>query len=108
MPHIQRTSIKPDQLTSKWEQLDPVKADALKSLYRTTLLEKLIGELDSPPNPRHVTKVLIGWCNKNTRAAREFLEQNNDTQLPPDHHLYPGKLDHTTVLCVQVGPVLVT
>lgn len=100
-------NLRPDQLTSRWDQLDPIKADALKTLYRNTLLEKIFSELESPPDPRQVTKALINFCNKNTRSAREYVEQN-EKQLPVDHQLYPGRMDHATCLVFQVGPVQIS
>jgi hypothetical protein len=100
-------SIDPNYLPEKWEKMDPPQADALKSLYRTKLFEKLITELEYPINPIRVTKRIMDYCSQNTSGLREFMEQNPERVRPNDPKLYPGKIDHSTVMTLQVGPVFI-
>lgn len=49
----------------------------------------------------------MDYCSQNTSGLREFMEQNPERVRPNDPKLYPGKIDHSTVMTLQVGPVFI-
>jgi hypothetical protein len=42
---------------------------------------------------------------RNTHRCRSFMETNPGARQPTDYYAYPGKMDHTTCVCVRVGVV---
>ncbi|KAL6043570.1 PPM-type phosphatase domain-containing protein [Balamuthia mandrillaris] len=50
-----------------------------------------------------VTNGLVAYCQEHTLVSRDFMEQNPGLPLPKDYKTYPGKLDHTTCVCIRVG-----
>ena len=55
--------------------------------------------------PEIISNTLLGHAQKATTAGREFMRTNPHLRLPSDYMRYPGKMDHTTILCVRVGGV---
>jgi hypothetical protein len=39
-----------------------------------------------------------------TAPSREFFLNNPGRRLPRDYKLFPGKMDHTTCLCIKIHP----
>lgn len=107
-----------------WSKVpDFEKAEDVKNKYRISLLKKIIfGELDSParkitksflsdsisdddimPDPITIVNNLLAHCVETCSAATNWMISNPKGRLPKDYRLYPGKMDHTTCLCVKVG-----
>ena len=40
-----------------------------------------------------------------TENSRQFMVNNPNSRLPKDYTKYPGKVDHTSVVCFRVGEV---
>jgi len=95
---------------TKWDQLDgmdvgPDGPEGLKARFRERKLASLISSL--PPNdrvsPKAVVARLLRHCIEvNSRATRWMIE-NPFKRIPTNYVDYPGKMDHTTCICVRVG-----
>lgn len=46
--------------------------------------------------------LLTKHCYDFTKASREFMETNPGKKQPADYKLFPGKMDHTTVVAIKV------
>jgi hypothetical protein len=65
------------------------------------LEEKLKGVTE----PEVVVNKLLDHCMKVTEVGRKWMEDNGGKKLSKDFAKYPGKMDHTTVVCVKVGKI---
>lgn len=54
-------------------------------------------------NPSLISKIIMRYCRDITSSSRQWMEQNPHGVLASDYVKYPGKLDHTTVVALQVG-----
>jgi serine/threonine protein phosphatase PrpC len=50
-----------------------------------------------------VVEKIVTHCLKTTHACRDFVERNPYTKLPTNVVEYPGLMDHSTVLAINVG-----
>jgi len=87
-----------------WDSIDPEEVAQLKNDYRCWLLKQLAfrclpGEV---PDPKHVAMRLVRHCLGTTRRSRDFMETYEDKKLPENYQEYPGKMDHTSIVCVRV------
>mmetsp|Transcript_34720 Transcript_34720/g.54156 ORF Transcript_34720/g.54156 Transcript_34720/m.54156 type:complete len:277 (-) Transcript_34720:37-867(-) len=48
---------------------------------------------------------IMDHCESTTYSSRDFMESNPSKELPNDYKLYPGKMDHTTLVIFCVGSV---
>jgi hypothetical protein len=53
-------------------------------------------------SPALLVGTLIDYCVVLTQSSREWLENVAVGQLPEDYKLYPGKMDHTSILAFRV------
>lgn len=71
--------------------------------FMTKKLEKLIHEAQVP-SPTLVCKSIINHTRSVVENSKQFLEQNpDDTLVGTDYKEFPGKMDHTTCICMKVG-----
>lgn len=49
-----------------------------------------------------IVQRLMNHCFATNRNAATFMQENPTKKLPKDYKLYPGKMDHTTCLCIRV------
>lgn len=90
---------------SEAEQKFAEEVEMAKVGYAKQWLEKHLlsfeqnGKLQLP----ELCESLLLHCQNTTKAGRDFLEENPNKRIPADHVLYPGKMDHTTVLAVRVA-----
>jgi len=54
---------------------------------------------------RSLTNNLIRHCEQMTDRQRRYMEDNPHHRGPVSYKEYPGKLDHTSCICVQVSVV---
>jgi len=99
-------------------------AEDIKNAQRISLLEKVIqGKIDSAerklsissegsnsvtstiPPPLQVVNNLTEYCAETVSSSANWMATNPKGRLPKDYRLYPGKMDHTTCVCVKVGKV---
>lgn len=59
--------------------------------------------IQKPISPQTIVKDLIQYSVKTTEPIRKFITSNPGKRVPNDYKLFPGKLDHTTCVCVKVG-----
>ena len=93
-------------------------AENVKNKYMISLLEKIIYDqletgLSAPSNTTKQTKQLpaapeivsriLKHCRDTCATAAQWMTDNPKRRLPKDYRLYPGKMDHTTVLCTFIG-----
>jgi len=74
-----------------------------KNKYMNKLITDIITAGGEEVNPSIIAKKIIRHCRDITGAARQWMEQNPNSVQQADYVLYPGKLDHTTVLAMIVG-----
>ena len=49
-----------------------------------------------------VCRDVTDYCMRVTHSSRDFMENNTRDKLPKDYKRFPGKMDHTTCVCVRV------
>ncbi|KAH3767670.1 cyclophilin B [Pelomyxa schiedti] len=59
--------------------------------------------LSNDVTPTSVANSVLEYCQICTQESRDWMEKNPDKKLPVDYKLYPGKMDHTTCIVIQVG-----
>jgi hypothetical protein len=87
---------------ANWTEMDQNVAEKLKTAHMTLRLEQIISSI--PPAERENVGNLVSAVMRNaidvTLASRSFMENNPDKPEPEDHALFPGKMDHTTVVAL--------
>jgi len=93
-----------------WEEAEKQfgeETEEVKTKFRSELFEKKIAEITHDHAekllPEQLVDSILSYCHDLTTKSREFLEQNLNKKLPADFAEYPGKLDHATMVAVQVG-----
>jgi hypothetical protein len=54
-------------------------------------------------NPRNIVESILRHCRCVTDPGRLRMEKFDGEKLPNDYQKYPGKMDHTTCVCLVVG-----
>jgi len=85
----------------KWEDIDPVEAEEARDSYRQNFVTKFIEQNNF--EPQAIVADILNFCQKTTQSSRDFMISNYGKKLPADYVLYPGKMDHTTVVIFKVG-----
>jgi len=100
------------------EKLDPTRVEFFKNSFRKKWLEdtftkQLVLTEEDSGNSNHSSKrkldvkfivdVLLQHCVNITKSSREFMEQHPKQKQPHDFKAFPGKLDHSTCVCIRVG-----
>ena len=86
-----------------WEDCLPSEANAAKAEWRTSEMGKIVESND--PSVEDMVDKLITYCEDKNKAAQDFMKEHQGKKLPNDYELYPGKMDHTTVVCMKVGEI---
>ena len=92
-----------EQSADNWTSLDHNVAKTIKKTFREKLLKDIIHS--GPITPIEICNSLTKYCTSITEPSRTFMEQNPSSELPENYELYPGKMDHTSVICVKVGTI---
>lgn len=85
----------------KWKDLDKSLALHLKNCFMTGKIKEIMGGEEE--STELITDLLIDSSYLITKKSREFLEANPTKAEPDDQKEYPGKMDHTTGICIRVG-----
>eukprot|EP01104_Vermistella_antarctica_P006551 TRINITY_DN1725_c0_g1_i1.p1 TRINITY_DN1725_c0_g1~~TRINITY_DN1725_c0_g1_i1.p1 ORF type:complete len:893 (-),score=194.36 TRINITY_DN1725_c0_g1_i1:65-2743(-) len=98
--------LKPGENPKKpWKKVDNRLCQAAKQKFAEDKVEELLAEATKngakKVTPRLMVRTLIKYCVDTTSKARTFMETKTE-QLPKDYKLYPGKMDHTTCVCLRV------
>lgn len=86
---------------STWESLDMITMSTLKENYIVYKLQKLIHKV-SDVTPTNIINTLIDNARRVTSNTRNFLEKYPNQNEPQDYVNYPGKVDHSTCICIRV------
>ena len=84
-----------------WELVEPRVANLAKQKFREQKLLEILSVSDAL-TPSVVCDLLADYSYDITSAGRTFMEKNPSLELPPDYSTYPGKMDHTSVICLKV------
>ncbi|KAN0037096.1 hypothetical protein ACTFIV_002428 [Dictyostelium citrinum] len=84
----------------KWTDVDFSKAQVAKNAFTASLLETLAAD---STDPCEISNRILEHCWNTTVASRFFMENNAGKRLPEDYSRYPGKMDHTSIICFKVG-----
>ena len=106
----------------KWEDITSFQLlEEVKTKFRLSLLEKIIFDEGDKSNiysflekieqtnyrrlppPIRIVENITEHCKYFCQAAVDWMQENPFKRLPKDYKLYPGKMDHTTILCFVVG-----
>lgn len=96
-----------ESLPESWKEIEKTVLQKIVNSWREKemmrVLRAAVGE--KALEPEHFTKYLVDSCVAHTKSSRDFLENedNKRNKLPSDYKLYPGKMDHTTLLAFCVG-----
>eukprot|EP01125_Pyxidicula_operculata_P009973 TRINITY_DN3286_c0_g1_i2.p1 TRINITY_DN3286_c0_g1~~TRINITY_DN3286_c0_g1_i2.p1 ORF type:complete len:1041 (-),score=173.71 TRINITY_DN3286_c0_g1_i2:514-3636(-) len=85
-----------------WDSiLNNEEAHRLKETYAVKKMSEILMNINLQ-SPVEVINSLIQHALKTTYNSRSFMENNPDKAEPRDYVNYPGKMDHTTCICVKV------
>lgn len=71
--------------------------------FMTKKLQNLIHECQYT-TPTLVCKSIINHTRSVVETSKQFLEQNpDDSLIGTNYKDFPGKMDHTTCICMKVG-----
>lgn len=85
----------------KWSDIDLNDRIILKDSYRTQLLYRHFLS-EKKLSPKDVAEWAVKWVSCVTDKKRSFMESNVGMEEPADAKLYPGKMDHSTLLSFLV------
>jgi len=88
-----------------WSNIPDYLASALKRFYLVRFVEEKIVGACTDVTPDYIKNRLVEHCVRTTQATRNFLSSNPAAKTPGGYKDFPGKLDHTSVACVRVGPL---
>ena len=95
---------------SSWNDIPIQISSVVKTKFSLRLLQILLFESDSGRiettnklTATHCVHTLINHAQRTTKNTRDWTEQNPRIRLPEDYVRYPGKVDHTTCIAVEVG-----
>lgn len=84
----------------RWNEIDKPTAEKLKNRWMVNRIKMVInGKTDA----EDAINSLIDYSYELTKKSREFLENNPSKSEPEDQKEYPGKMDHTTGIFINVG-----
>jgi hypothetical protein len=79
-----------------------------KYQFSSHMMTKLLSRLhvkNQKISARKAAVHLIDHANDVTSASRDFMVNFPKKKLPIDYKTYPGKMDHTSCICLRVGPL---
>jgi len=85
----------------KWLDIPLDIEHKLKQEFLVEALNTHISHLPSK-TPANVVSSLIDYAYRTTKPSRQLLEENPASHEPNDYKLYPGKMDHTTCVCIEI------
>jgi hypothetical protein len=88
---------------TKWSDMKPDDAMALKSSWACDFMSRVLQPLGAAMTPESLCSTLASFCVSNTQSSRAFMADNPYKRLPSDYTLYPGKMDHTSLIAMRVG-----
>jgi hypothetical protein len=98
-----------DISSNSWEEAEkkyPKKTQTAKTNFRQKLLKDLLQDIIKDYNeikPTYLTKKLMQYCFNITESSRKWMLENPKEKLPLNFEAYPGKMDHSTCICLKIG-----
>eukprot|EP00727_Mastigamoeba_balamuthi_P000527 m51a1_g10471 hypothetical protein (490) ;mRNA; f:75543-77495 len=86
-----------------WNAMDATARDDLKRAYSEREFCRILASASGGCSVRAVCEGLVEHCERTVASSREFMEANPDKRQPEDRVKYPGKMDHTSVICLRIG-----
>jgi len=74
-----------------------------KAVFMTTLFHDIVLPKGATPNAHEMVTRILDYSHTTTDSSRVWMQANPNQRLPSDYTKFPGKLDHTTCVCFQVG-----
>jgi len=71
--------------------------------YYSKIIKEEAQKCGQEVTPSLICQKSIRHCRDLTSSSRQWMEQNPNGVLVHDYVRFPGKLDHTTCVCYQVG-----
>ena len=84
-----------------WSDMKLEDAMRLKGRWGCDFMSRLLTGLENV-TPKFLCETLAAFCLKNTESSRKFMEENPHKRLPSDYTLFPGKMDHTSLIAFRV------
>lgn len=86
-----------------WEEIPKDVLNKCRVDYMCQTLKVLISECPQP-TPTLISRKVLEYVSKVTEVGKQYLEQNpSGILVGTDYKKFPGKMDHTTCLCMRVG-----
>ena len=83
-----------------WAGVSRDKAETAKSIFRIAFLEK---QVEGAATPDELCSTLLDHCVKTTSASRKYMCENSGRIVPKDYVAFPGKMDHSSCLAINVS-----
>eukprot|EP01088_Endostelium_zonatum_P009520 TRINITY_DN2276_c0_g1_i1.p1 TRINITY_DN2276_c0_g1~~TRINITY_DN2276_c0_g1_i1.p1 ORF type:complete len:661 (-),score=151.11 TRINITY_DN2276_c0_g1_i1:261-2243(-) len=102
---------------TEMEKRDGDKTDHFKNHFRTQYLKAILDHRTNSSNSSGIkgeykggdlVEEFIEHSIETTLSSRQFMFQYPSRRLPEDYTAYPGKMDHTTCLCVRASGIAET
>ena len=89
-----------EEYPNDWAEVPSAATPVVERNLQSTV-RAIIGDRTDPAG---IVTSLVQHCLDTTRSSRTWMLENPGRRLPRDYKLFPGKMDHTTCLCVQIVP----
>lgn len=91
-----------------WQEAEkkyPLETSDAKNKFRVKILQEKFKEITDYQTlqPKLITHKLMDHCREITNVSRQYMIDNPNKRLPNDYSLYPGKMDHSSILSIRVG-----
>jgi len=87
-----------------WNDADRKAATIANCRFIENKMAMIISSIEEL-TPQAICTTITERVYEVTEKTREFMVENPNTRLPKDYTKYPGKVDHTSVLCFRVSDV---
>jgi len=88
---------------ASWPDVPLDEGTTAKTKAMNEKFTQLIIDCDQAVTSSLICKKSIRYCRQITATSRQWMEQNPSGILESNYVKYPGKLDHCTCVCFQVG-----
>eukprot|EP01128_Nolandella_sp_AFSM9_P000306 TRINITY_DN10475_c0_g1_i1.p1 TRINITY_DN10475_c0_g1~~TRINITY_DN10475_c0_g1_i1.p1 ORF type:complete len:1344 (+),score=264.20 TRINITY_DN10475_c0_g1_i1:27-4034(+) len=85
-----------------WDDCPNDEIEEGKGRFACELMESLLGDCTEKTSAAF-TRTLIEHALSSTSKTLKYMEDNPTLPEPADYRDYPGKMDHTTCVCMKVG-----
>eukprot|EP01130_Rhizamoeba_saxonica_P014457 TRINITY_DN6321_c0_g2_i1.p1 TRINITY_DN6321_c0_g2~~TRINITY_DN6321_c0_g2_i1.p1 ORF type:complete len:990 (-),score=201.92 TRINITY_DN6321_c0_g2_i1:124-3093(-) len=86
----------------KWEDVPYNVAMDAKSEYMIEHIAQLINDAETS-DPATIASIFTGNSYNITQKTRSYMEEDPFRTEPKDYGSFPGKMDHTSCICIKVG-----